>query len=637
MGHTHIASCVDFDGTRGAVSFALSVTAVGSGRFAVGERVLVGAKVHAGYSLSGIHYWDTCVAPGLEAYRGKTVSWDGQGRGRPIDAGAADWAHIVARFTTPENGPVGLRIGKDKTVDIVFEKDSLLVDGLAFDMPVARDGREQVWQILLDRPYMGYMTLVTGEPDAAGGATAPRTRVMLPVQVDVPARVTPIGKASAFSRIDLHALKPIAWRGPFRCITGPRIAGSGGWSTTAICFPASTTTARRRCDAGTGSSRTGRRGGACGSQYGQLAGRYPIMGPAAHGEGTSMNTHLWRACLMLTMMQTAMIAGAEDAARAASDGHAAAAPDAFPLRLPDMRVRDPFIVADPDSRTYYLYAQGGNRPNNDNADLGVEAYRSRDLVHWSEPIRVFERPKTGFWGTPPIWAPEVHKLDGAYYLFATLRGRAGGMGTQIMRSEHPGGPFVVLGDGANTPPDQRALDATPWIDADGRRWMIYCHEWTQIQDGAMRAVRMTDDWSARLGEPVLLFHASEAPWVRPYRHANEFVTDGPFLHRTKSGALLMLWSSFIKGGGYALGQAVSESGTVAGPWRHEAGVLYGADGQDGGHGMILRDFSGDLLLVFHQPNGGGRERTQIHRLKEENDRLKLDGIWTPPPAAANTK
>lgn len=213
MGHTHIASCVDFDGTRGAVSFALSATSVGSGRFAVGERVLVGAKVHAGYSLSGIHYWDTCVAPGLEACRRETVTWDGRGAARPMETAPADWAHIVARFTTPEDGPVGLRIGKDKTVDIVFEKDSLLVDGLAFDMPVGRDGRAQVWQILLDQPHMGYMTLVTGEPGAEGGAAAPRMRVMLPVQVDAPARVTPIGKASAFSRIDLHALKPMAWRG----------------------------------------------------------------------------------------------------------------------------------------------------------------------------------------------------------------------------------------------------------------------------------------------------------------------------------------------------------------------------------------------------------------------------------------
>ena len=88
---------------------------------------------------------------------------------------------------------------------------------------------------------------------------------------------------------------------------------------------------------------------------------------------------------------------------------AATSPSAekFPLSLSDIRVRDPFIL--PDQGAYYLYAQGGNRKKDDNADFGVEVYRSQDLVHWSEPSQVFARPKDGFWGKPPIWAPEVHK------------------------------------------------------------------------------------------------------------------------------------------------------------------------------------------------------------------------------------
>ena len=55
------------------------------------------------------------------------------------------------------------------------------------------------------------------------------------------------------------------------------------------------------------------------------------------------------------------------------------APAEFPLTLADIRVRDPFIL--PEGGMYYLYAQGGNRALSDNADLGVEVYRSRDLVH----------------------------------------------------------------------------------------------------------------------------------------------------------------------------------------------------------------------------------------------------------------
>ncbi|MEI6810171.1 MAG: glycoside hydrolase family 43 protein, partial [bacterium] len=271
----------------------------------------------------------------------------------------------------------------------------------------------------------------------------------------------------------------------------------------------------------------------------------------------------------------------------------------YPLKLQDIRVRDPFIVADQTSKTYFLYAQCGNRKNKDDLGIGVEVYRSSDLINWSQPELAFERPTSGFWGGRDIWAPEVHKLGSNYFMFVTFPGRQGGRGTQIMRAERPQGPFVINGDNANTPPDQQCLDGTPWIDPDGMHWLIYCHEWTQIGNGTIRAVPMTKDWTTRQGESILLFKASEGPWVRPYNAArNQFVTDGPFLYRTRSGKLLMIWSSFRKGGNYAVGVAQSESGTVRGPWKHSPGPLYG---EDGGHGMIFRDFSENLLLVLHQP------------------------------------
>lgn len=294
---------------------------------------------------------------------------------------------------------------------------------------------------------------------------------------------------------------------------------------------------------------------------------------------------------------------------------------AYPLKLSEIRVRDPFILADAATKTYYLYAQCGNRQRNDALGRGVEVYCSRDLAAWSEPELAFERPRTGFWGGVDIWAPEVHKFGESYFMFVTFPGRKGGRGTQILRASRPEGPFTVAGEAANTPPEQQCLDGTAWVDPDGAHWMIYCHEWTSIRDGAVRAVRMTGDWTARAGEPILLFHASEAPWVRPFNAGgSEFVTDGPFLHRAGNGKLLMIWSSFRKGGDYAVGVAESESGTVRGPWRHRPDVLYG---EDGGHGMILRDFSGNLLLVLHQPNGGNRERAQLLKLSEADGRLTV--------------
>ncbi|MBK9138858.1 MAG: family 43 glycosylhydrolase [Verrucomicrobia bacterium] len=295
-----------------------------------------------------------------------------------------------------------------------------------------------------------------------------------------------------------------------------------------------------------------------------------------------------------------------------------AAADSFPHRLDELRIRDPFIYADPATRLYHLYAQTGNRAEA-SAGLGVEVYRSPDLTNWSEPTLVFRRP-SGFWGGEEVWAPEVHRLGGRFHLFVSFNGRAGGRGTQIFRADSPLGPFELFSAEANTPPGERCLDGTPWVEADGSRWLVYCHEWVQVGDGAVRAVRMKPDWSGRAGEPIELFRASQAPWVKPLGgHPTNFVTDGPWLHRTQRGRLLMLWSSF-GAGGYTLGLARSEDGYVDGRWTHDPEPLFAGDG---GHAMMFRTFEGQLLLALHQPNSGGRERVRFFEVAEEGERLAL--------------
>ena len=285
------------------------------------------------------------------------------------------------------------------------------------------------------------------------------------------------------------------------------------------------------------------------------------------------------------------------------------------LKLIDIRVRDPFIVADRSTGFYFLYAQCGNRLRDDAVGLGVEVYRSRDLMNWSGPDRVFDRPVSGFWGGKEIWAPEVYRFGIHWFLFVTFNGREGGRGTQILRADAPDGPFRILADTASTPPAECSLDGTPWIDRDGTHWLVYCHEWVQTGDGAMRAVRMKPDWTERIGEPITLFKASDAPWTRPITE-NKYVTDGPFLHRTSTDKLLMIWSSFRKDGGYAIGVAESADGSVGGPWRHHDALLFG---DNGGHGSLFRDFAGELRLVFHQPNVGDRERARLLRIRERPD------------------
>ena len=299
----------------------------------------------------------------------------------------------------------------------------------------------------------------------------------------------------------------------------------------------------------------------------------------------------------------ALLAAPADAGLAAGE---------YPLDTLDFRIRDPFLYADRESRTYYLYASTGNTPQTAALGEGVVAYQSQDLVRWSEPQLVFRKPD-GFWGGSEIWAPELHRFGRRFYLFVTFNGRHGGRGTQIFRAESPVGPFQQFSADARTPPEQTCLDGTPFVEADGSRWLVYCHEWVQIGDGAIRAVKMKEDWSAREGEPVELFRASQAPWVKPLGRTRQragedsFVTDGPWLHRFRDGKLLMLWSSFGEEG-YTVGIAESDNGRIDGHWTQRPQPLLATDG---GHCMLLKTFDGRLKLVLHQPNGGGRERARL--------------------------
>ncbi len=287
-------------------------------------------------------------------------------------------------------------------------------------------------------------------------------------------------------------------------------------------------------------------------------------------------------------------------------------------RRADVPIRDPFILPMPEQGIYYMYGTTGARAEPRGPfGIGFDAYVSTDLEMWYGPIAVF-RPEPDFWADRDYWAPEVHEYQGRYYMFATFNAPGRRRGTQILVADSPLGPFTPHSDGPVTPEEFEALDGTLYVAEDGVPWMVFCREWLQVQDGEMWAVPLTPDLSAPAGPPEKLFAASDAPWSRVSSDQVNFVTDGPWLHRTPDGTLLMLWSSFTPRG-YALGLAYSETGLITGPWRHHPEPLFSADG---GHGMLFRTFDGELMLALHAPNSQ-RERPHFLPVREWEGRLEL--------------
>jgi len=275
------------------------------------------------------------------------------------------------------------------------------------------------------------------------------------------------------------------------------------------------------------------------------------------------------------------------------------------MKKADIQIRDPFILTLPEERRYLLFGST-DKDIWSGPGTGFDCYESRDLENWTGPIPAF-RPPVDFWSNTQFWAPECHPWQGRYFLFASFARDGRQRGTQILVADKPEGPYRLHSDGPVTPRDWECLDGTLFADDAGKPWMVFCHEWVQIEDGEMCAVPLTTDLRAAAGKPVRLFRASEAKWAKPMERdgrLRNFVTDGPFLHRLRDGRLLMLWST-IGYEGYAMGYAVSDSGSVLGPWRQSEAPIYG---RDGGHGMLFRDFDGRLWMTLHHPNDTPYER-----------------------------
>ncbi len=181
-------------------------------------------------------------------------------------------------------------------------------------------------------------------------------------------------------------------------------------------------------------------------------------------------------------------------------------------------------------------------------------------------------------------------------------------GTAILKAENPLGPYIPWSDGPVTPKTWMSLDGTLYVDKKGNPWIVFCHEWVQIKNGEVCAMRLTDDLKKSEGEPMTLLHSTDAPWTgKAYSREHNmegWVTDGPNMYRMTDGRLVLLWSCMADKG-YTIGYAISESDEIFGPWIQYEKPLFE---KDGGHGMVFESYNNQLFLAIHQPNDTPIER-----------------------------
>lgn len=280
------------------------------------------------------------------------------------------------------------------------------------------------------------------------------------------------------------------------------------------------------------------------------------------------------------------------------------------MKVEDINIRDPFVLVY--KGKYYLYGTRSESAFVGQA-YGFDVYVSEDLLVWEGPTEVFHRP-VDFWSKKSYWAPEVHLYHDKFYMFATFANTKKGLGTAILISDSPMGPFTMWSDGYVTPKKWRCLDGTLYVSKEGKPYLIFCHEWREIKDGTVCAVELSEDLKESKGDVTELFAASTAQsFVKKYFFRN-YVTDGPFLIRTEDERLHMLWSTYGVNG-YVEAIAHSDSDDVFGKWSVDKELLYD---HDGGHGMIFKGMDGQFYLTLHYPNTFKKEHPCFLPLKYEN-------------------
>ena len=274
------------------------------------------------------------------------------------------------------------------------------------------------------------------------------------------------------------------------------------------------------------------------------------------------------------------------------------------LKRENIRIRDPFILTDKEAGCYYMYGTTDLEEGTLHAYPRFSVYKSYDLESFEGPKVVFDGKENGFYATRDFWAAEVHKWGGKYYLFGSCKAEDRCRATEIFVSDTPDGKFVPVSDIPKTPGEWECLDGTFFVE-DGKPYMIFSHEWVEIGNGEIWATELSADLLRPVGEPFMLFRASDNPAVSELEAGSgNYVTDGPFLFND-GGKVKMIWSSFYEGRYLVL---EAESDSLCGKWHH-GGSRFDFDG---GHAMIFDTLDGVRMISLHAPNTAGEERAHFY-------------------------
>jgi GH43 family beta-xylosidase len=181
---------------------------------------------------------------------------------------------------------------------------------------------------------------------------------------------------------------------------------------------------------------------------------------------------------------------------------------------------------------YYCHAKA-------NAVRVSRAARLQDVAR-AEPAVVWA-PRRGTPWSRELWAPELHRLDGRFYVYvAASDGRNRNHRMYVLEGDpvDPQRPFRLKGR-ITDPEDRWAIDGTVLAMDDRRRYFVWSG-WEGAENVAqsLYVAPLWNPWT--IGERRVRISTPEHAWER---NARPFVNEGPAVLRGPGGRVFVVYSA----------------------------------------------------------------------------------------------
>lgn len=276
------------------------------------------------------------------------------------------------------------------------------------------------------------------------------------------------------------------------------------------------------------------------------------------------------------------------------------------MTVEELRVRDPFIFVE--NGKYFLIGTTGNDCWISGSDLVL--YSSCDLKTFTRERELVKKGTLD--GYTQIWAPELHRYCGKYYIIVSVFRKDLGRGSMVLVSPSLQEAFTPLTGEYITPHGWWCLDATLFVWKN-EPYLFFSNEWIRTVnsdgDGSLYVAKLDGELKTLVTVPKKIISGKGCGFAVENVHTDGFrgyVAEGPFAVE-ENGKIALYWSTFVKEG-YCVAKSIAPD--IFGEYGFDKMIF----SSDGGHAMVFDDLSGKRKITLHQPNRSPLERMKTFDL-----------------------